>query len=416
MDIKPPARPLQLPPVPPDMRPPTQPPQLPPQRPVQQSMPPSQEFSQPVPSEQIAAAPPPVEQPPLKKVSKKKRWFIALLSILTLGVIAIAAIWFWYQAQLAPVNSANKEKVVVKIAEGSTAGEFASVLKENNIIRNEDAFFWYTRLQGVQTQLKPGSYRLSPSESTTQIVEHLLKGNVDTFLITFYPGATLADAKTKLKNRLDVTSVLINAGYSQDEISLALNKQYDHPLFAGKPATADLEGYVLGDTYEVFAGSSVEDILKKTFDEFYSRVEEYDLISGYQSQGLSLYEGITLASIVQRESGGNDHAQIARVFYNRLEQGMTLGSDVTYQYIADKEGGVRDPNYDSPYNTRRYAGLPPGPIAVPNLDSLRAVAAPADSDYLFFLSGDDDVTYYGRTVEEHEANIRNHCQQKCLII
>ena len=93
-----------------------------------------------------------------------------------------------------------------------------------------------------------------------------------------------------------------------------------------------------------------------------------------------------------------------------------LGSDVTYQYITDKLGVPRDINYDSPYNTRRFAGLPPGPIASPGKDALIAVGAPATSDYLFFLSGDDNVTYFARTVEEHEANIRNHCQQKCEII
>ena len=95
---------------------------------------------------------------------------------------------------------------------------------------------------------------------------------------------------------------------------------------------------------------------------------------------------------------------------------MPLGSDVTYQYIADKTGVTRDPNLDSPYNTRRYAGLPPGPIATPGLSALQAVAEPEDSDYLYFLSGDDHVTYYGRTLKEHEANIANHCKVKCQII
>ena len=92
---------------------------------------------------------------------------------------------------------------------------------------------------------------------------------------------------------------------------------------------------------------------------------------------------------------------------------MPLGSDVTYQYIADKTGVARDPNLDSPYNTRRYAGLPPGPIATPGLGSLRAVATPAVGDYLYFLSGDDNVTYYSHTLAEHEANISAHCKIKC---
>jgi len=416
MDIRPPARR----PMPPSAPQPIQRPVLPP---VQQSIaPPPQQPHAPVASE-VPSASTPQPQPiisqsglsPKKKRSKKKLALIIIASILGLGIIAVAAIWFWYQLQLAPVDSTNTEKIIVKIEEG-TPGTIATTLKEEGVIRDETAFLWYTRIQGVQNQLQAGSYRLSPSESTAEIVEHLVKGSVDTFSITFYPGATLTDTVTKEENRIDVTSVLKNAGYSQDEISAGLSKTYDSPLFEGKPASTTLEGYVFGETYEFYVGATVEDILNRTFEEFYKWVEQDKLIAAYQAQGLTLYEGITLASIVQRESGGDDKAQIAQVFYSRLAIDMPLGSDVTYQYIADKEGGVRDPNYDSPYNTRRYAGLPPGPIAVPGLASLRAVADPAEGDYLYFLSGDDHVTYYGRTLEEHEANIRNHCQEKCQII
>ena len=89
---------------------------------------------------------------------------------------------------------------------------------------------------------------------------------------------------------------------------------------------------------------------------------------------------------------------------------------MTYQYIADKQGIERRIDLDSPYNTRRYVGLPPGPIATPGVDALRAVANPAPGDYLYFLSGDDDVTYFGRTLQEHERNIIDHCAKKCQII
>jgi UPF0755 protein len=139
-------------------------------------------------------------------------------------------------------------------------------------------------------------------------------------------------------------------------------------------------------------------------------------VAKFKTRGLTLYQGITLASIVQRESGGGDEAQIASVFYNRLRIDMVLGSDVTYQYAADKAGVPRDVNLDSPYNTRRYPGLPPGPIAAPGLRALLGVANPAQTDYLYFLSGDDDVTYYGTTLAEHEKNIADHCKEKCQIL
>ena len=408
MDIKPPAR-RPMPPV--------QPPAQPPMRPIQQRpLPPIVS----APQAPVSPLPPqPIQQSgltPKKKRSKKKLALMIIASIFVLGVLAAAAVWFWYQSQLSPVDAGNTEKTVVKIEANSTPAIIAATLKDEGVIKNETAFLWYTRFEGVQNQLQAGSYRLSPSESTAQVVEHLVNGSVDTFSITFYPGATLTDTVTKAENRIDVTSVLKNAGYSEDEIKAGLSKTYDSPLFEGKPASASLEGYVFGETYEFYAGATVEDILSRTFEEFYKWVKQDKLIAAYQAKGLSLYQGITLASIVQRESGGDDKAQIAQVFYSRLADNMPLGSDVTYQYIADKEGGTRDPNYDSPYNTRRYPGLPPGPIAVPGLSSLQAVAKPAEGNYLYFLSGDDHVTYFARTLQEHEANIKNHCQVKCQII
>jgi len=351
-----------------------------------------------------------------KKVSKRKKWLIGIASIVALAILAASAVWVWYQVQLSPVNAENTSKIVIEVAPAAAPSDMAALLEDKGVIRNKTAFSWYARLNGVQNQLQAGSYRLSPSESSPEIIKHLVKGSVDTFGITFYPGATLTDNVSKADNRIDVTSVLLRAGYGQDEITAGLNKTYDHPLFQNKPASANLEGYIFGETYQFNSGASVEDILNRTFDEFYEYIIQHNLVAAYKQQGLDLYQGITLASIIQRESGGNDKPQIAQVFYTRLAMNMQLGSDVTYQYIADKEGGTRDPNYDSPYNTRRYVGLPPGPIAVPGLAALRAVAMPADGDYVYFLSGDDDVTYFARTLDEHETNILNHCKVKCQII
>jgi len=211
---------------------------------------------------------------------------------------------------------------------------------------------------------------------------------------------------------------LIDAGYSENEVDAALRASYTSPLFDGKPASADLEGYIYGETYAFNTDTSVEVVLEKTFEQYYSVISENNLAKKYSDKELTLYQGITLASIIQREASpsGSDMPQIAEVFYNRLAAGMPLGSDVTYQYIADKTGVPRDPNLDSPYNTRRYTGLPPGPIATPGEKALLAVANPTSGDYLYFLSGDDNTTYFARTNAEHEANIKNHCQTKCQIL
>jgi len=343
----------------------------------------------------------------VKKGARRKKIILFTgLALIVALIGTVVASTLWYNVQLGAVDTKKTELIKITIAPASTPAMIGDLLKKEGLIRNKAAFAVYTRITKTQNSLQAGSYRLSPSQTTPEIVKHLTSGKVDTFNITFLPGATLAENK----------KVLLKAGYSEAEISSGFASTYDSPLFEGKPATSDLEGYIYGETYNFGTGATVQDILIGTFNEYEKVIKENDLVAKFKAKGLSLYEGITLASIVQRESIGGDEAQIAQVFYSRMAIPMALGSDVTYQYIADKTGVDRDVNLDSPYNTRRYEGLPPGPIAVPGKASLLGVANPAPGDYLFFLSGDDDVTYYAKTLQQHEANISAHCKVKCGII
>lgn len=337
----------------------------------------------------------------------KRNWLLILCMSIVLAIIAMSIACFaWYQQQLLPVTSDTTKHVRVTIATGATPAQIANQLQSAGVIRSQLAFSIYTKLNRTENNLKAGAYSMQPSLSTPAIVDHLVTGKQDTFSLTFLPGDTLANNRQKI----------IAVGYSAEEVDAALSKTYDRPLFATKPAGTDLEGYIFGETYEFDASATAESILNRTFDEYEAFINENDLVNGYKKQGLTLYEGITLASIVQREvSNRDDQKQIARVFLNRLKIGMTLGSDVTYQYAAKKLGVDPTPTLESPYNTRINPGLPPGPIATPGVGAMRAVAAPAANDYLFFLSGDDDVTYFAKTDAQHQQNITQHCQKKCLI-
>lgn len=351
-------------------------------------------------------------EPPRKGSSLRKKLFIFLGVLVVIVAAVLAGAYAWYQQELSPVTSDPDERVRVTIESGSTPAQIAEQLKIRGVIRSELAFMVYTKISGTQDILKAGAYNLQTSISTPEIVEHLVSGKQDTFRVTFLPGDTLASTRKKI----------MSLGFGETEVDAALNKTYNRLLFTDKPPSADLEGYIYGETYEFDSSVTVEGILSKTFDEYENVIRENDLINGFKKRGLNLYQGITMASIVMREvtnktpnTPNDDQKQVARVFFNRLAAGMTLGSDVTYQYIADKTGVERTPTLDSPYNTRRYPGLPPGPIAVPGAGALIAVANPAVNDYLFFLSGDDDVTYFGKTEAEHQRNIVNHCAKKCLI-
>ncbi len=339
-----------------------------------------------------------------KKVSKRKiwLWIIGILVTIIIGLVASSVVW--YNFQLSPVGKDIGQLEKITIKSGSTSVQVGDELKKMSIIRNSLAFDIYTRLLGKNKTLQAGIYRLSPAESIPQIVAHLINGSVDKFNITFLPGGTLSDAAKVLKK----------AGYSDQEVAAAMDANYGGLLFDGKPDSANLEGYIYGETYNFNTGVQAKDILQATFDEFYRQVQANKLVTAFESHGLNLFQGITLASIIQKEaSNPQDQKQIAQVFYLRLQMGMSLGADSTYQYIADKTGVARDTNIDSPYNTRRFVGLTPGPIAVPGLTALQAVANPASGDYVYFLAGDDGVMYLAHTAAEHEANIVNHCKINC---
>ena len=332
-------------------------------------------------------------------------------------LLCVLAVVVWYQMALQPLKTGDDiANVRITIEAGSTPSQIGQLLAEKEIIRDKNAFALYTRLHNVRNNLQAGDFSLSPTESTPVIVGHLTSGKTEQYAVTFYPGATLNIASTEADKTPSHRQVLEDAGFSTEEINEAFAATYDHPLFVDKPVSADLEGYIYGETYQVAMGASAKQILTRTFDEYYAQIEKNNLLAGFEKQGLTLHQAIILGSIIQREVPSQaDQKQVAQIFLKRYNEGEKLGSDVTYHYAADKAGKMRDFNLDDPYNTRKYAGLPPGPIASPGISALQAVANPAEGDYVFFLSGDDDKTYYARTQAEHDANIAAHCAFKCSL-
>ncbi|MBQ3293214.1 endolytic transglycosylase MltG [Candidatus Saccharibacteria bacterium] len=235
----------------------------------------------------------------------------------------------------------------------------------------------------------------------------------EVFNFTIRPGETIFDIKENLAE----------VGYSASEIEEAFDADYDFDFLKKRPAGATLEGYLYGETHEFYKTATVKEILEKFLEGMGEVIRDNNLEARYAEHDLTLYEGITLASIVQKESPAGEHATVAQVFLSRLGYGWRLGSDVTVAYALD----VVDPNrltyadnaaaltIDSCYNTRLYTGLPCGPISNPNLTSLLAVAEPSDTSYLFFLTGDDGLMYYSYTEAEHNQNAYLHCQNLCNI-
>lgn len=338
-----------------------------------------------------------------RKTLRKRIWAIVGGSVL----VCLVVVTIVYAQLLRPVDLADTTKRQVTIESGSTLSDISATLHDAGVIRHPLAFTVYTRLRGIQGDLQAGIYELGPNLSTQDVAAMMVEGpEIQDFEVTFLPGATVADGRM----------ALIDAGFAEAEVDAALNKRYKHPLFSGRPASADLEGYLYGDTRRFTSDTPVETVLTQFFDDFYGVVEQNDLIAKYRSHGLSLYEGITLASIIQKEvTGEKDSKQVAQVFYKRLADDMSLGADSTFVFAAKKAGDPPRVDYPSPYNTRIHTGLPPGPISTPGVEALLATASPARGDYLYFVSGDDGKNYFSRTEEDHIKNTKRHCKENCAL-
>ncbi len=386
---------------------------------------------------------PPVDLQPLEisektseRVLKKKRsgaakFGIFLGIVVALLLLVAGGVYAWYFSMTMAPDPENDRIVGFEVKPNTSLSTIGDQLKERGLIKNAFVFSVYARLNGHQNAIQTGTCNLSPAETIREVMEKLTAGCHDFSSVTFYPGATIEKPTFKPEGStisldLYVKNMLRKAGYTDTEIEQALSATYKGPLFDGKPAGTTLEGYVFGETYHVATDASAQDVLQVAFDHMYEVVQRNGLVAKYKTQGLDLYQGITMASIVQRELNCEDkptkerkdrcHAYqktIASVFYNRLKINMPLGSDSTFIYAADMLGVPATSRIDSPYNTYRVTGLPPGPIGSPGELALNAAAEPDKTDYLFFVAGDDGLIYFSRTQAEHEANTAKYCKILC---
>lgn len=345
-------------------------------------------------------------QPPKKRLTRKRLISFGLASAGLLILVATIATVSWYNWAISP-RSHEDHQVRVVVESGDTAASIADTLYEHDLIRSRLAFGIYAQLTGTRSKLQAGGYVLSANQSVASIVEHMTSGKTDEFNITIPPGLTLEDLRDHFKRD----------GFSDAEITAAFGKSYTHPLLASKPADATLEGYIYPETYRMSADQGLDTLFVRTFDQMYKVMQEGKYLEEYAKRNLTIHQAVTLASIVQKEvKNPVDQKQVAQVFLRRLSIDMPLGSDVTYMYAAEQSGVRATPSLESPYNTRKYRGLPPGPIANMNPSALEAVAFPAAGDFLYFVAGDgvdEGKTFFARTQDEHDANVAAHCHELC---
>lgn len=387
---------------------------------------------------------------PMKKVKRILLSFFILLFLAGL----FGGGYYWYSLQ--PVSSANCrfdsakaaaesnekesnsvcEYQTIEISAGESVKQIANNLKQADLIRNPLAFELYARINNLHAKLKTGKYSFRKTMSARAIAKQLVNGVVssDVFNLTILPGTNLLGDKGK--SQTGIIHQFRTLGYSEEEINQALTKHYDNPVLKGLyadetklsnpeiPVKLALEGYLYGETYQFYNHEKLENVITTILNQFNDVVVSNQLEEKFKARGFTLREGIILASIIQKEARTEDMPGVSMVFQNRWRQGIALGSDVTATYAADITGIDRAnaTNADilavnSLYNTRKFPGLPPGPIAVPSKAALLAVAEPDSSKapMLYFLTGDDGLMYYSSTDAEHNQKIRDHCQKLCKV-
>lgn len=334
----------------------------------------------------------------------KRALLVCGLILLLIMVGVIYSVRRVYVMNLEPVSSAQRAQQVT-IPIGSSINEIAVILKNAGLIRETWAFEWYVRNNNLRDKMQAGTYSLRPNQSISEIATILTQGKVATDSVTILPAQRLDQIRT----------ALINSGFKEADVDEALKPENyaGHAALVDKPEGASLEGYLYPETFHKTATTKPGAIVRLALDETQKRLTP-DIRAGIVRQGLTVHQGIILASIIEQEvSNPDDKKVVAQVFLKRLRDEMALESDPTAHYGAIVAGAEPTLQFDSPYNTYKIKGLPPGPISNVGSASLQAVANPASTDYIYFVAGDDGKTYFSRTLAEHESLTQQHCKKLC---
>ena len=330
-----------------------------------------------------------------RKVKPKTFLGIFLLAILIALIVVIGYVRYEYTSGLKPVSNSNKT-ILVTIPKGSSMSQIAKLLKDNGLIKSEIVFQEYLNTKNLRSSLEAGTYALSPNQGVVAIVNILSSGHVASKLVTILPGQTLSE----------IRNTLINNGFSPNSVDKALDiTNYSSlPVSTFIPPSKGLDGFIFPDSYQKENDTNPSIIISESLKEMGNAISP-SFQNAYAQEGLSVYQAVTLASIIEREvSDYSDQQKVAQAFINRLKQNMPLESNVTAFYATSIGNQA--------YNTYNQPGLPPSPICNVDAQVLKALANPIDSNNLYFVTGADGKTRFADTKAQHDANIAQYGQAK----
>ncbi|MCC7417356.1 MAG: endolytic transglycosylase MltG [Acidobacteria bacterium] len=325
------------------------------------------------------------------------------VAVVVVAVAAAAGAAWIRQRVNEPYRGYPGAEQFVEIPAGAGPRSIAQRLVAAGVVRDGLVFRAALWLNGGATRLQAGEYRFDRPMRPGEVIDMIVRGQVFVVTITFPEGLTI-DEMARIFERQGLGTSRAFAEAARDPAPI---RQLD-------PDARDLEGYLFPETYAVPRRTDAAGLVRQMVDRL-QRVLTPELRRAAAARGLTVRQAVTLASIVEKETGRpEERPLVAAVYANRLRIGMPLQCDPTVIYAMQMEGRYRgnitkaDLSLDSPYNTYRHPGLPPGPIAAPGRGALEAAIAPADADFLYFVSRNDGSHEFARTLAEHNRNVRKY--------
>jgi peptidoglycan lytic transglycosylase G len=326
-----------------------------------------------------------------------------LALVVLLIVIAGAAVAWMYARVNQPYRGFESEEQFVELPQGSGSVAIGQRLVGAGVIRDLTTFRTALWMSGKGRHLKAGEYRFDRALTPFDVIDKIARGDVFVIAVTFREGLTVAEmAKIFESHGVGTAAAFVAAAKDA-----SLVKELD-------PEAKDLEGYLFPETYALTRHADAAKLIRAMVGRF-DHVFTPELRQAAQARGLTVRQAVTLASIVEKETAkAEERPLVAAVYTTRLRIGMPLQCDPTVIYALAKagryDGNIHkgDLSFDSPYNTYRYPGLPPGPIASPGRAALEAAVHPADAEYLYFVSRNDGSHEFARTLDEHNRNVQKY--------
>ena len=327
----------------------------------------------------------------------KRLFLFGVFMALVLG----AGGWWIYSRVVEPYRGYSEPEVFVDIPPGSSTASIGNRLVDAGVVRDARTFQAGLWISGRSRSLRAGEYRFDAPLHALDVIDKIARGDVYRRRLTFREGLTITEMAQVFEERGFGNA----ADFRNAAADPALVRELD-------PGATDLEGYLFPETYALPRGTSAAVVVTQMVDAFKNALTP-EIRGNATAAGLSIRQLVTLASLVEKETGtASERPLVAAVYANRLKIGMGMQADPTVIYALQKAGTYTgnlrrdDLQFDSPYNTYRYPGLPPGPIAAPGKASLEAAAKPADVDYLYFVSKNDGSHVFASSLEEHNRNVQ----------